>query len=469
MSPLANLSQAAVLQPGMRYAWLCHPVTLVSVIVLLVNDHLLKQAWPGFVTGKLSDVAGLLVAPPLLALLLRRRADAAAVLLTGALFAAVKTTETGAEAASQAWTLVAGHSRVLADPTDLLALPALALAWWVRRHAHEVPTRTRTLIALPLAVLAVTATGMRPVPIAQDVRAEAGAIVVDVDGSGDLASTDGGRTWSPWSAGLRGRGQTGACVHGQAERCYRILKGRLGVDQSDDGGATWRASWQLSEGRLQLLKRASNSWEGPVESMAVAVQDRPGGGHVVVVANGRDGVAVRDTAGTWRRLGFGKNGGLSEADATPVNRFGAYVWKETTVALLAGLGVFALALGLSRPRRRVAIVVIVNLVGCLCAALLPIAPDVSPTARLAGPLGLLAVVATMITLLVMTGMAGLKARELTAAFGAGVFTALAVALPFHGWSAGRPEDHGTALGLSVVLGLATAATGLVAARRTATT
>ncbi|GAA3121815.1 hypothetical protein GCM10020001_047700 [Nonomuraea salmonea] len=49
---------------GMRYAWLCHPVTVAGVLVLLVNDHLLKAAFPGVVTGKLSDVAGLLVAPP---------------------------------------------------------------------------------------------------------------------------------------------------------------------------------------------------------------------------------------------------------------------------------------------------------------------------------------------------------------------------------------------------------------------
>ncbi|MEU7914011.1 hypothetical protein, partial [Microbispora bryophytorum] len=49
-------------------AWLGHPATLTAIAVLLVNDHLLKRLWPGMVTGKLSDVAGMLVAPPLLAL-----------------------------------------------------------------------------------------------------------------------------------------------------------------------------------------------------------------------------------------------------------------------------------------------------------------------------------------------------------------------------------------------------------------
>jgi hypothetical protein len=40
-----------------------HPVALMSLGVLLVNDRWLKFAWPGFVTGKLSDCAGLVLLP----------------------------------------------------------------------------------------------------------------------------------------------------------------------------------------------------------------------------------------------------------------------------------------------------------------------------------------------------------------------------------------------------------------------
>lgn len=42
---------------------LLHPVVLGSILVLILNDRVLKAAWPGLVTGKLSDVAGLLFAP----------------------------------------------------------------------------------------------------------------------------------------------------------------------------------------------------------------------------------------------------------------------------------------------------------------------------------------------------------------------------------------------------------------------
>ncbi|MEY9962512.1 hypothetical protein ABIA33_000538 [Streptacidiphilus sp. MAP12-16] len=54
---------------------------LFGLLLLAVNDHLLKREWPGMVTGELSDVAGMLVAPPLLAVglaLTRRRSSALA-------------------------------------------------------------------------------------------------------------------------------------------------------------------------------------------------------------------------------------------------------------------------------------------------------------------------------------------------------------------------------------------------------
>jgi hypothetical protein len=40
-----------------------HPAALTSLVLLVVNDRWLKSAWPGFVTGKLSDCAGLVLLP----------------------------------------------------------------------------------------------------------------------------------------------------------------------------------------------------------------------------------------------------------------------------------------------------------------------------------------------------------------------------------------------------------------------
>lgn len=43
-----------------------HPAFLGGLVVLIVNDHVLKERAPGLVTGKLSDLAGLAMFPMLL-------------------------------------------------------------------------------------------------------------------------------------------------------------------------------------------------------------------------------------------------------------------------------------------------------------------------------------------------------------------------------------------------------------------
>ncbi len=141
---------------------LLNPVTLVALGLLVLNDHVLKAAWPGPVTGKLSDLAGLVFFPILLlsawelilALMGRWRgptvrALAIAVAVSTAGFIVTKTVPSAAEGAGWmlglAQWLLALPIRVLAglplppvtgtiivaDPTDLLALPALAFALWV--------------------------------------------------------------------------------------------------------------------------------------------------------------------------------------------------------------------------------------------------------------------------------------------------------------------------------------------------
>jgi len=135
-----------------------HPAALAALALLVLNDHVLKAAFPGQITGKLSDAAGLAFFPLLLlgawelALLLAgrwrwpsRRSAIAVVVVTGLGFVLVKTTAPGAEAFGTAigfgqWLAgipgalatamplgAAQPARVLADPGDLVALPALLL------------------------------------------------------------------------------------------------------------------------------------------------------------------------------------------------------------------------------------------------------------------------------------------------------------------------------------------------------
>lgn len=114
---------------------LLHPVWLASLFVLALNDHLLKGSGllPGVITGKLSDVAGLVVAPLLLAALLRvrsLRAWVACHVAVGAVFSAIQLSAPAADGWSALMGLLGFPWVITRDPTDLLTLPALVASLW---------------------------------------------------------------------------------------------------------------------------------------------------------------------------------------------------------------------------------------------------------------------------------------------------------------------------------------------------
>lgn len=131
-----------------------HPVVVGSVALLVLNDHVLKVAAPSWATGKLSDVAGLLFFPLLLAALAqavwRRPGLAPSRLLAGCIaatavaFVAVQTVPVAGDVYSAGLGILqwpfrflfmggARLERVVLTPdfTDLLALPVLAITWWL--------------------------------------------------------------------------------------------------------------------------------------------------------------------------------------------------------------------------------------------------------------------------------------------------------------------------------------------------
>jgi hypothetical protein len=135
---------------------LLHPVPLAALLVLLVNDHVLK-AWAGgegigaAITGKLSDLGGLLFFPLLLTaaldllLMLAARLGAPvdfslrrwklvlACGSTAAAFLAIKVSGPAAEAVVEVLRHLGVAARIAVDPTDLLALPMIAVAYWLGR------------------------------------------------------------------------------------------------------------------------------------------------------------------------------------------------------------------------------------------------------------------------------------------------------------------------------------------------
>ncbi|HEY3497958.1 MAG TPA: hypothetical protein VGK73_24835 [Polyangiaceae bacterium] len=114
-----------------EFAW------CAALVVLVVNDHVLKGAGvvPSAVTGKLSDFAGLFVAPVLLAGVLRRsgfggptvRLLSFAAIAT--VFGAIKLSEAAAELLEVAVSLVGLQWKIWSDPSDLIGFGILPFAW----------------------------------------------------------------------------------------------------------------------------------------------------------------------------------------------------------------------------------------------------------------------------------------------------------------------------------------------------
>lgn len=138
-----------------------HPGALVAFVTLLANDWWAKRAYPSWITGKLSDVAGLVMAPLALtaaigALLwvamalgaridpsLTRRRLLFAIAAVAAPFVATKLSEAAAGAVAQGLAFFGGHPRIVCDPTDLLALPALWIAWRIGNAELRLVPRGR--------------------------------------------------------------------------------------------------------------------------------------------------------------------------------------------------------------------------------------------------------------------------------------------------------------------------------------
>ena len=123
------------------------PPAIFAIALLVLNDHVLKAQYGGWWTGKLSDVAGLAVFPLLLCAAIElgtgksigARGVAIAAVVTAIVFAAIKLTAAGTlyrhGLGVLQWPFVGGDAprpvKLTQDPTDLLAIPAVAISVWL--------------------------------------------------------------------------------------------------------------------------------------------------------------------------------------------------------------------------------------------------------------------------------------------------------------------------------------------------
>lgn len=310
-----------------------HPVALVALGLLVLNDTVLKAVGPGLVTGKLSDVAGLVVLPLVVATLLATVLDdddlviRVAVTSIGAWFAAMKTIPAVAGWTEKLAELVVPHASIVVDPTDLVALPALGLAVWTWRR--RLPPHVWLIPLLLLAAVWSMATScLGPaVPSAVHVSDD-GSFLVETDWSDEAVRIDPhGRLVDRdvIAADLPTR-QTerevcladGTCV--QAD-------GHDVVEVAPDGSRT--RAVDIPESRFAYARhRGAGDCGGDLSGVRDVVANESG---VVVVAHGSHGISVRAATGTWGRLPV-RQAPLTGTETPPNLHFA--VWSTTLVGFL---------------------------------------------------------------------------------------------------------------------------------------
>jgi hypothetical protein len=302
---------------GLQTSLTClqHPLSLLCIGMLLLNDHVLKVAFPYWLTGKLSDFAGLFFFPFIVAagislLLSSFKIDAGRIGylsfgIVAAWFTALKTAS--AVNSITAWlagTLLERPIAYALDATDLIALLVLLPAWFLWNKLQTAQPRRLAYAALCIGAIAAMATSPAAPPTVIESFAYQDGSVYANDFGRILVSRDFGINWDYCGSpclGVRPPEQPPklpvvVCDPDSPKTCYRIT-GNPNVEGSSDGGKTWSIAWQISPARVDYLRR-SGTLPTPMDLIIV-----PAPGKALLVAMGVNGVLQRSLPnGKWKEI-----------------------------------------------------------------------------------------------------------------------------------------------------------------------
>jgi hypothetical protein len=297
-----------------RWRLLASPWFTGMVFLLALNDQILKARYPGFVTGKLSDFAGVVVIAMLLGTVLSARS---ACVATAVVFTALKSSHSVA-------LLVAPFlgGITLADRTDLIALSALVpVCRWLVRHGPTSPTtmKLNRMVLLPLVLIATTGTitadscdrdtGIIGFQVGDNSTIEAQRLVTDylpverTVAVGAATSRDGA-VWAPLERDREAPPSATLAEQCDPEgTCYRVVKNERVEQRTLD--SQWSTSFAFSREQRHRMERRRPGACSYVDSdlfQSVAVGRTSTGSSVVLVAMGTQGALVRIDGGEWRRV-----------------------------------------------------------------------------------------------------------------------------------------------------------------------
>jgi len=239
-----------------------YPVVWFSIGLLLINDHVLKNIYPSWLTGKLSDFAGIFFFPFIVAAglsiflvkfnLTTRQIGQIAFGFVALWFILLKTFLPANYITAYIASLLVGFpTRFSLDPTDLISLLMLIPAWatWEQVIPQKHPRVAYAMLLLgSLAAIATSPPyfGIGKVTNLEYykngiVYAADREVPTDDENHYPVAkSLDGGLTWeeAPEVRNIEERGlPIKHCSHLYPEVCYQLTKSRKLQELSNDG--TW--------------------------------------------------------------------------------------------------------------------------------------------------------------------------------------------------------------------------------------
>lgn len=308
-----------------RWRWLGSPWFLGSVAVLALNDHVLKASVPGWWTGKLSDLAGLVVVCVIAAVVV---GEVPGAIVASVGFVALKTVPGAAELVAP---ILGGTT--LRDAADLTALVVVipttaAMLHSSRRGRAAPPIQAAGESSLPrphrpalgasvlpivgavVAMFATTATSCGPRPAVERLFVDDGVVYAEVtNGSRSqwAQTTDEGKTWTrahrappgaaPSDVELYDDTPAGpARVCGADGTCFRLRDRRV-IEVTTPSGETVD-EFTLTDAQFDAISTGcSGAQRGVLTSIAP-----PAAGQPAMANLGAHGVVVRQRDGHWEKV-----------------------------------------------------------------------------------------------------------------------------------------------------------------------
>ena len=314
---------------------LTDPVTLAAIALLLVNDHLFKLLWPGHViTGKLSDLAWMVFAPPFLAFLFsfvtggrasaERNAFWAAYVGLPLLYVAFNSVPALHDLIIGVFLPLTGSfSGSPLDPSDSLVVPlAVAIALWIRRNALVSAPAYRTRLCVLAAVVASFATVATSVAAPSETEwhvgiLDDGAVIMEGPSYDHYVSLNGGLTWEPTEVEDYDDVAWGASDVETTRGVYELREHDVVLFEGSSNGQVVYSSqfllkganrWAQNYGTQRLRSEISQLYDDPEQLIGqipfnILYHESSG---QVVVGMGLEGVVVGMPDGSWRRVGVDK-------------------------------------------------------------------------------------------------------------------------------------------------------------------